>query len=428
VTAELNTRAPRGPVRGDERALAPDLARGTMLLVIALANCAGAVFGTAPGVDPTPHGLERVYNVLMFAFVHARGMPMFAIMFGYGLVQLARRQEASGSSPGAVRAVLLRRNGWLTAFGAVHGILFYSGDILGAYGLMGIVFTLVLLRRGDRVHRIAPWLLGATAGYTLVLAGLAGWGMAHGSNERAPVPTVGGEGDSLLAQSYAASVLDRLAEWPIFTLTVSGLISIVWLGAWAARRRLLEEPQNHRRLLRRVAVGGIGIAVVGSLPMGLLSAGVLRVDTTTAGSIKRLYEVSGTFGGAGYIALFGLLALALTRANPAPRSNLVVGALSALGQRSLSGYLFQSVAWLLLISPFTFALGTRFSSPTFAAAGCAVAVWLTTLAGAYLMDRHSYRGPAEILLRRLVYGPRPRSVSSDHDRMAGTGSAPSRRG
>jgi uncharacterized membrane protein YeiB len=82
----------------------------------------------------------------------------------------------------------------------------------------------------------------------------------------------------------------------------------------------------------------------------------------------------------------------------------VVRALAALGQRSLSGYLFQSVAWLVLVPPFAIALGAHVESPTFAAAGSALAVWLISVAAADLMRRHGYRGPAELLLRRLTYG------------------------
>jgi uncharacterized membrane protein YeiB len=84
----------------------------------------------------------------------------------------------------------------------------------------------------------------------------------------------------------------------------------------------------------------------------------------------------------------------------------VTGSVAALGQRSLSGYLFQSVAWLLLLSPYTLALGQRFGSPLLTAVGVALLVWLTSLAGAHLLDRRSLRGPAESVLRRLTYGKR----------------------
>ncbi|CAM5537349.1 hypothetical protein SANTM175S_06824 [Streptomyces antimycoticus] len=109
----------------------------------------------------------------MFVFVHARAYPMFAVMFGYGLVQLTRRQDAQGAGPGAARSVLLKRNAWLIAFGLVHAALLDFGDFLGAYGIVGILFTLVLLRRGERVQRVVLWLWGWMVVYVAVVAGMA---------------------------------------------------------------------------------------------------------------------------------------------------------------------------------------------------------------------------------------------------------------
>ena len=122
----------RGPVTGRERALAPDLIRGAMLLLIGLANSANFAFAGQPGVESAPHGLERILNFLKLTFVDARAYPVFAVMFGYGLVQLARRQRSAGATTGAVRRVLLKRNAWLIAFGLVHATLLYFGDFLGA--------------------------------------------------------------------------------------------------------------------------------------------------------------------------------------------------------------------------------------------------------------------------------------------------------
>jgi len=403
-TPAHSLRAARGPVRAGERALAPDLARGAMLLIIALANSSSVFFNTAPGVDKTPEGFERFYNVFLFLFVHARGIPLFAIMFGYGLIQLARRQQAAGGTPGEVRRVLVRRNAWLFVFGLVHGILLFSGDILGAYGLVGIVFTLVLLQRGDRVYRVPVWYLCFAAVTVTVLAVVVTIGIAGDSAVTSVLPT--SDSTSMAADSFGAAVADRLSEWPATVLSMLPFILFVWVGAWAARRRILEEPHNHLRLLRWGAVGGLGIAVLGGLPMGLLSGGFLHLDADTASTAKLLYETSGFFGGVGYLCLFGLLALALTKAMASPRKNVVVGAITALGQRSLSGYLFQTLAWTLLTAPFLLSLGTKSDNPTLTAAVSAVGVWLITVIGAYVLQRRSSRGPAETLLRRLTYGRR----------------------
>ncbi|MBB4788918.1 DUF418 domain-containing protein [Streptomyces rapamycinicus] len=407
MTAITQSHAPgpaRGPVRRSERALAPDLARGTMLLFIALANAAVATFGNQPGAEASPHGWERPFNLAMFVFVHARAYPMFAVMFGYGLVQLTRRQDAEGSGPGAARSVLLKRNAWLIAFGLVHAALLNFGDFLGAYGIVGIAFTLLLLRRGERVHRVVLWLWGCTVVYAAALAAVAGYRATHGGPGSAAVPT--DDVDSLTAPDYLTSVADRLGEWPIHTLTALGIVVIVWLGAWAARRGILEDPARHRRLLVRTAVVGLGTAFAGGVPIGLVSGGFVHVDDATADAFLSLYEVSGQFGGPGYVALFGLLALRLSKARSTSRRRLPAEALAALGQRSLSGYLFQSLAWVVLLSPFALALGERTGSPTLTACLSAVLVWLATVTGAHLLQRRSLPGPAEKLLRRLTYGPR----------------------
>lgn len=396
--------APRGPVRRDERALAPDLARGAMLLFIALANAAGAAFGGQPGAEPHPRGLECGVNLLMFTFVHSRAYPVFAILFGYGLVQLARRQEATGATPEVVRAVLLRRNGALVAFGLLHAVFLYFGDFLGAYGIVGMVCAVALLRRGGRVQRAVLWLWAGSLIYLLVLAALAVLAAVHSSNEQASLPfeVVG----SLVASGYSASMLKRLSEWPVHTATVLPFITIVWLGMWAARRRLLEEPASHWRLLRRIAASGLGIAVAGGLPLALVSSGVLHADSRTVERMFVLHQGSGMFGGPGYVALFGLAAVRLLRAKSLPGASTITSSLAALGQRSLSAYLFQSVAWLVFLSPYTLALGGRFGSPMLTAVGIAVLVWFATLVGASMLDRRSRAGPAEMLLRRLTYGNR----------------------
>ncbi len=64
----------------------------------------------------------------------------------------------------------------------------------------------------------------------------------------------------------------------------------------------------------------------------------------------------------------------------------------------MSGYLFQSVCWLVLFSPWALGLGG-----TYAAVAAGVAVWLVSLAAAQLMSAADYRGPAETLLRRITY-------------------------
>ncbi|GAA3545393.1 DUF418 domain-containing protein [Kribbella ginsengisoli] len=400
ITSQPPVTDHRGPVTSAERALAPDLIRGAMLLLIGLANAANFAFAGSPGLNGTPHGLERILNFVKITLVDARAYPVFAVMFGYGLVQLARRQRNSGATPSGVRKILLKRNAWLVAFGLAHATLLYFGDFLGAYGIVGVICTLVLLNRGDRFHKIILWIWGAQIVYVIVAAGLAASAVINSgpgqSMTNSPNP-------SLAATNYGSSLVHRLQEYPAHTAFVLGFTVIVWLGIWAARQQILENPLAFKPLLTRVAAVGMGITVLGGLPLALVAAGWLHVDEAAISKLEFLHNLSGQYGGPGYIALFALLVGKLTASRRPAELGLPVQAISALGQRSMSGYLFQSVSWMVLLAPFTLNLGQRFGSTGWTAFGAAILVWTVSVIAAYQMKKRSYRGPAETALRKLVY-------------------------
>ena len=369
-----------------------------MLLFIALANAPGLAPG-GPAHGQPVETIERVANVVLTLFVQARAYPVFGIMLGYGMVQLARRQEAAGASPRQVRALLQRRSAWLFAFGFVHAALLYFGDFLGAYGIIGLVASVALLHR-ERVLRAILWIwtISAVEAIGLAIAVALGFAAHHGVPATPPVDIA----PSSIAPDYLASVVARLHEWVPHTLTVLPSIFIVALGMWAAERELLEDVRRHTRLLRRVAIAGLSSAVLGAVPLALVNAGIAHADAQTLALASYLHKVSGMFGGAGYAALLGIVAGRLTHAGTTAKR--VGAALAALGERSLSGYLFQSLAWLTLLPPYTLALASRFGSPLLTALTLAVVVWVASVLGATTLRRHSWRGPAEVVLRRLTYG------------------------
>jgi uncharacterized membrane protein YeiB len=214
-----------------------------------------------------------------------------------------------------------------------------------------------------------------------------------------------------VAPSYLASISLRLHEWVPHTLTVLPSIFIVALGMWAAERRVLEDLRSHRTLLRRAAVFGLAVTVLGGVPLALVGAGVVRVDASTLGFASYLHKISGMFGGAGYVGLLGLLA-ARVSSHASPMARRCSEALAALGERSLSGYLFQSLAWQIFLPAYAWALGSRVGTPLLTSLALAVVVWLSSVFAAAWLRRRSLRGPAEVVLRRLTYG---RSLTRHRD-------------
>ncbi len=78
-----------------DRRPAPDLARGGMLLLIALANVHVYVYGSPIGPRGYPRALDpadQVVTLLQLTLVDGRAYPLFGLLFGYGITQLARRR------------------------------------------------------------------------------------------------------------------------------------------------------------------------------------------------------------------------------------------------------------------------------------------------------------------------------------------------
>jgi uncharacterized membrane protein YeiB len=115
--------------------------------------------------------------------------------------------------------------------------------------------------------------------------------------------------------------------------------------------------------------------------------------------LELVHVLSGVVVGLGYVCLFGWLAAVWhDRRDVHP----AVRAVTAVGERSLTSYLLQSLMFAPLLSAWGLGLGGRIG--TAQAAALAVGVWLVTVAIAVTLDRAGRRGPFEVLLRRLTYG------------------------
>ncbi|MEU2163430.1 DUF418 domain-containing protein [Streptomyces chengbuensis] len=416
MTVETTTAGPvrRGAVRGDERALAPDVARGLMLLLIVLSNTAYHLWAARRGpsgwhpVDGSR--LDQAVQFTMIVVLDMRVYPLFAFLFGYGMTQLFLRQTAAGTTERDAAAILRRRSLWLVALGLAHAILLMAGDILGYYGMLSLLLGRLFLRRSDRA--LTWWIRIAAVQLVLVTAGPALFAVLDGG--------LGAIGDPGAEPGYVAyasgeenwleAVGTRLSTGLLLTFgaaplsLVAGGYVIFLLGFWAARRRVLEEPGSHLPLLRRTAVVGIAVGWLGALPAALAHVGVLRVPDAAqseSGALTALRDVTGNVAGLGYVAAIALFAH--WWASRPQRGGLpVVPALAAVGKRSLSCYLAHSLLFAPVLAAWGLGLGEHLGSASMALFG--TAVWLVTVAGAYALERRGRRGPAETLLRRLMYG------------------------
>ncbi|MEU5156918.1 DUF418 domain-containing protein [Glycomyces sp. NPDC021274] len=395
TASPLTTSGPPGPpasISKAERSLAPDIARGGMLLFIALANVPLHMWGMT--TDQYNHftGQSSADHVALFIeqlVIAERSRPMFAILYGFGIAVMASRMFARGLDAKGVRKILRRRSWWLIAFGFLHAVFLFWGDILAPYGATGLI-ALFFVHLSDKA--LKKWLWGSMA--YLVVIGLPVFAFIYSS----PPPTTTSDMPPYLLQMITGAVISP--AFNVLCLMLALFLPLVAIGMMLQRSGWIDHPSEHLPQLKKVFITGMIVNVLSSLPYALLSLGAWEPSTPLfVGSIY-LTLLGGMYAGLGYICGFALLAHKLRGYG----RRGVPGALAAVGERSLTCYLLQSIIMAPLLTVWGFGLGEDIGYLT--AFGVAFGTWLVTILVAVALDKAGKRGPFEVLLRRLTYGPK----------------------
>ena len=131
-----------------------DIVRGLALFGILAANMRAFAGPAAVYSDPSilwnamP---DRIVQAFIDTFVQGKFVTIFAFLFGVGFAVQLERAEKKGVQLGRV---YVRRLGILVAFGMVHGLMIWFGDILLPYALIGF---LLLFFRHRRDTTLVSW-------------------------------------------------------------------------------------------------------------------------------------------------------------------------------------------------------------------------------------------------------------------------------
>ncbi|GAB6926609.1 DUF418 domain-containing protein [Paenibacillus sp. JCM 10914] len=374
------------PVTDKNRSLAPDLARGFMLLLIAMAYAPTYLFNVEVGLYTHPAGgglPDKFVHVMSLLFLDSRAYPMFSVLFGFGMAALVVRQRSAGLPDPEIRRLVRRRGLFLLLFGFVHGVLVYGGEILGPYGIATLLLGWLLFRQ-DRALKKAVLIMAPILVLTAWVLGI----FMVTNDVMAPVP------------DYSiAGLIERIFSYPfaiLFSLVLFPILLIIVIGMWAGRRGILFKPESHVSLLKKVAFIGIPISVAGALPITLTEIGWWAPGVEISGLMFGVQVLTGMFGGIGYAAVFGLISIRIQR-NP----GVVARMLAAAGKRSLTCYVLQSTLIAVVLSEPLFGLGGKIHSA--GAALVAIGAWGVSVLFATYLEKRNQRGPLDVLLRRLVY-------------------------
>ncbi|RIW30381.1 DUF418 domain-containing protein [Bacillus salacetis] len=359
-----------------KRKLTPDLERGFMLLFIALAHANLFLFSADREITMT----DQISVFLRQLFIDSRAFPLFAILFGYGLHKLYARQEMKESPWRETKKILKRRGGWMLVIGFLHASLFFK-DIIGVYGFIALVFAEQLLRLSNRK------MIGLAV-TLLTLVGIIAPFMPRGFE------TLAAAGTAVMENPIEASLI-RMFEWIFYTPFLSyQYIPGVLIGILIGRSGFLDNPELHKKTLAGIAMIGLSLSIAGAIPLAMRSSLLWSVEgEIAAAAAKILHITTGYAGGAGWTALIGLIVVRLNG-----NQGRFVRSIAALGQRSLSFYLFQSVMFVLILAPFAGSLGGHLGQ--MGSDIIALLVWTLSVLLAAVLAGKSLRGPFESFLRR----------------------------
>jgi uncharacterized protein len=389
-----------GPTRENERIILLDALRGFALLGVLLVNLRDLTLfsflteSARAALDTA--AWDHWLDLGMAALVDVKAFTIFTLLFGVGFALQAERATAAGEGLGRYGRRLLI----LFAIGLAHAYLFWWGDILRLYALLGL-FLMPAARLRPRTLVILGLFIAVFL--TPLLRPIMGALLPpiQPSAQASAAALNAFQGSSLTAMWKANFVYDtwtRISAWGLPFYVLGRLL----IGAAIGRSGLLRDPQRHRRLWIRL------LSIL--LPLGVaLTAFIILRDhgafgpmqgwwrTEPARALIRVARSGASLAlGLAYVAVFVLLFQ-----RPGCRWLQV---LAPIGRMALTNYILQTVIAVLFFYGVGFGIGPRFGL-----AGVLVATVIIfaaqLVASRWWLERFQF-GPLEWIWRTLTYGRR----------------------
>ncbi len=397
-----------------------DALRGLALAGIGIVHFGGQYLGFMPPPDhrsfAVPGTADKVIEALLQIFVVGKGFGLFSLMFGLSFALQMQRAERRDPQHD-----FRRRFAWrltvLFGIGYLHS-LFFAGDILTIYALLGVPL-LLFYRVPDR------WLLAIAlvllVGSPRIVRTLVGGPGAFG--DRKAMETSMNAAAVRHWQALESGDLTRIipnnateglfSKWD-FQMGFMGrgyqTFALFLIGLWVGRRRIFENAEMHRAFLKRVLrwTGGLILAVP------LLGVGVVMLAARLAGAPSGpqesgampdlaswpvvlsvcFYDMWNNVMTVFYVAAFALLFLR-------PRWQPLLVRFAPIGRLALTSYLLQTVVGAFLFFGFGLGLLGRYGNAVTVPIGVAVVAVQTWLCPLWL-SRFRY-GPVEWAWRSLTW-------------------------
>lgn len=409
VEANLN---PVKPIQKKNRIAFLDVLRGLAILFIFMANIVPfsgyLYFGSDSQIPATTFFIDEYVDFITFTIIDGKFYSIFSLLFGIGSI-IQYNNLKNHNKPFA--PFFIRRMFWLLVIGLIHLCLFWLGDILTLYALLGFVLILFVDLSDKKLLTYAT---------ILIVFPIVNWLIVHFTEinyarfffklnisyyEYYGFPTTEWNGKQFADfQKWSSneSIVDYfrmnignslirigaiLNEGRIFKV-----LGIFLIGLWTGRRILNDDLLNNVSFLKKVALFGF---IIG------FPVSAFRTYIEFYMEQKPLWEflniITYTFGTVPLAMAYAALLALIYR-----KRKRLLDIFAPVGKMALSNYIFQTFIAVLLFYGIGFGFTGKFGYTL--VMGIAIFIFIVQIIMSNLWLRYFRYGPFEWIWRQLTYG------------------------
>ncbi|MDQ6684755.1 MAG: DUF418 domain-containing protein [Pseudomonadota bacterium] len=393
-----------------------DIVRGFALMGILIMNMPGfsaSFFAEADGSHLWPGRVDQIAEAARDMLFSGKFNSMFSMLFGIGFtIQFTRMQEAD---PQHATMIYTRRLLVLAVFGLIHAGMFWNGDVLHIYAILGLVLLFGLRHASDRT---IVALMGLCLLYPLISGSLRLLLMTPDVVAMQVAQAKGfaaGDNAALGHGSFADAAMQHLrvlkhfydnvwSLWNSLGFYVAMALTML-LGLLAGRRRWVQRIPELMPLVRRYQLWALAIG----LGCGALFTAIFELNRVPGPSpIKMLGSLAYWLGRPAMMVFY---VLTIVRLAQIPSWARRFAPVAAAGRMPLTNYLMQTAICTTIFYGWGFALYNRVGPAWGFVLALAIFFLIQVPWSLWWLRRHD-RGPLEMLWGRLTYGATPAKVAA----------------
>jgi uncharacterized protein len=414
-----SSQSPAAPLPVTQRIATLDILRGVALMGILIMNMPGfgaSFFAEADGSHLWPGKFDQLAEAVRDMLFSGKFNSMFSLLFGIGFT-LQFERMCQRDPIGAPR-VYLRRLAVLGVIGVIHAAVFWNGDVLHVYAVLGLLVLFGLRRVGDRGILVLMVLcllypvINGLIRLAVVTPDITAMLVARAKAFEVTNNAAYGHGSFLQAaaehaREFAHEYDNGWSLWGVLGWYVQMSLTMM-LGLLAGRRRWVQRIPELMPQIRRLTWVALGVG----LACGAAFTLIFQANRVPGPSpIKLLGSVCYWTSRPAMMIFYVLVIVQLVQI---PAWHRRLSPLAAAGRMPLTNYLMQTALCTTLFYGWGFGLWGQVGP----AAGLALALaifWLIQVPWSRWWLSHHERGPMESLWARLTYGrPAARYDAGQH--------------